>query len=184
VGRYYLREAVVEEDADEPRGDADVAAEGLGDVPAHDALHRRAGNVVEAPGEAIGDGLIHGHRGRREGGGAQRQQHEGHWSTTTGPRHSARLRLHIICEQAKQETRCCSMRYIFICSICCCWISLLTILIQTWCSKSSICCPYHMLNYMQLRCSFVPHTLHTHLLIIRSLLYSLSFFICYVLFKN
>ena len=45
----YLREAVVEEEADEAGGDAHVAAEGVGDVPAHDALYGGAGRVVEAP---------------------------------------------------------------------------------------------------------------------------------------
>ena len=39
----------MEEDADEAGGDAHVAAEGVGDVPAHDALYGGAGRVVEAP---------------------------------------------------------------------------------------------------------------------------------------
>jgi hypothetical protein len=84
--RTYLREAVVEEDADEAGGDADVAAEGVGDVPAHDALDGRAGRVVEAPGEAVDDGLVHGHRGRREGGGAKGYKDGGgcYYSTTAG----------------------------------------------------------------------------------------------------
>ena len=89
--RTYLREAVVEEDADESRGDADVAAEGVGDVPAHDALHGGAGRVVEAPGEAVDDGLVHGHGGRRDGGAnGYCRKDGGHCDSTAGPGHFAR----------------------------------------------------------------------------------------------
>lgn len=69
-GVAALREAVMEEDADERRRDAHVAPEGLADVVLHDVVQVRARRVVEPPRQPGG----HRSGAGAEGGGERQEE--------------------------------------------------------------------------------------------------------------